>query len=84
MISPIIENALAGASKQYLEAGKVRMPPAAVCLELLDLYFDYIHDQFHSIFHRPSLEEDVRLGRAPPVILYAIMALSARLVILSR
>jgi hypothetical protein len=49
-------------------------------MELLGLYFNFIHDQFHSIFHRPSLEEDVLQGTAPPIILYGIMALSARFV----
>lgn len=49
-------------------------------MELLYLYFDFIHDQFHSLFHRPSLEEDVLRGTVPPIILYGIMALSARFV----
>lgn len=70
------------ATKTPSDVNKAKMPPADVCLELLGFYFDYIHDQFHSIFHRPSLEEDVRMGKAPPLILYAIMALSARLVAL--
>jgi hypothetical protein len=49
-------------------------------MELLGLYFNFIHDQFHSIFHRPSLEEDVLQGTVPPILLYGIMALSARFV----
>lgn len=49
-------------------------------MELVHLYFDFVHDQFHSLFHRPSLEEDVLNGTAPAVLLYGIMALSARFV----
>jgi hypothetical protein len=45
------------------------------------LYFDLIHDQFHTLFHRPSFTESVALGEAPPVILYAMLALSARFVV---
>jgi hypothetical protein len=56
----------------------VQMPPIPVCVELVHLYFDLIHDQFHSLFHRPSVIQDVEQGRTPPVILFAIMALSAR------
>lgn len=47
-------------------------------MELVELYFDLIHDQFHSLFHRPSFIEDVRRGVAPRVLLFAMMALAAR------
>ena len=49
-------------------------------MELVQLYFDYIHDKFHSLFHRPSMMEDVILRQAPPILLYGMLALSARLV----
>lgn len=42
------------------------------------MYFQYIHDTFHSIFHRPSLVEDVCSGTVPRVILLSIISLSAR------
>lgn len=54
------------------------LPPQALCVELVNLYFDFIHDQFHSLFHRKTFEEDLRRGKVPPVVLYAMMALSAR------
>jgi hypothetical protein len=54
------------------------LPPPELCLELVHLYFDFIHDQFHSLFHRPSVVEDVQAGLAPPVIVFGMMALSAR------
>lgn len=56
----------------------VELPPMPLRLELVALYFDYIHDQFHSIFHRPSFLDDVAQDRVPPVVLLAIFALSAR------
>ena len=46
--------------------------------ELVELYFDYIHDQFHSIYHRASFLEDVVNDRVPAIALFAIFALSAR------
>jgi len=59
------------------ETGKP-LPPTELCLELVELYFDLIHDQFHSLFHRPTFMEQVRNGTAPKVLLFAMMALSAR------
>lgn len=50
----------------------------ALRLELVDLYFEYIHDQFHSLFHRPSFTEDVANERVPDLVLFAIFALSSR------
>lgn len=57
---------------------RLAMPQQLLCIELVHLYFDLIHDQFHFLFHRPSFTEALLHGRAPPVILFAMMALSAR------
>lgn len=54
------------------------LPPQSLCLELVELYFDLIHDQFHSLFHHPTFVENVKQGRVSPIILYGMMALSAR------
>lgn len=54
------------------------LPPMALRQELVGLYFDYIHDQFHSIYQRPSFMDDVLHDRVPEIILLAIFALSAR------
>ena len=54
------------------------MPPQHICEELVTLYFQYIHDTFHSLFHKPSLLEDVRNGVVPRVILLSIISLTAR------
>jgi hypothetical protein len=54
------------------------LPDQDICNELVELYFDYVHDKFHSLFHRPSLVEDIRRGQAPENLIYGILALSAR------
>jgi hypothetical protein len=64
-------------SNETVDSG-ISLPPLELCLELVELYFDLIHDQFHSLFHRPSFIEQVRAGTAPQVLLFAMMALSAR------
>lgn len=56
----------------------VELPPQSLCEELVDLYFRFIHDTFHSLFHHPTMVEDVSQGTVPPVILYAMISLSAR------
>lgn len=59
----------------------VSLPPLEICIELVELYFDLIHDQFHSLFHRPSFLESVHDRTAPRIILFAMMAFSARFVV---
>ncbi|USP77436.1 hypothetical protein yc1106_04710 [Curvularia clavata] len=54
------------------------LPHIALRRELVELYFDYIHDQFHSIYHRASFLDDVMNDRVPAIVLFAIFALSAR------
>ncbi|KAH6693052.1 hypothetical protein EV126DRAFT_85681 [Verticillium dahliae] len=56
------------------------LPGLAMRLDLVRLYFDYIHDQFHSLFHRPSFIEDALQDRVPHSILFGMFALSARYV----
>ncbi|RDW62820.1 hypothetical protein BP5796_11122 [Coleophoma crateriformis] len=55
-----------------------QLPPMPLRLELIELYFDFIHDQFHHLFHRPTFLDDAVQQRVPPIIIYAISALSAR------
>lgn len=54
------------------------LPSRALCIELTELYFRYIHDTFHSIFHRPSVMQDVANGVLPNVLLFGIISLAAR------
>lgn len=58
------------------------LPTKSLCAELVQLYFDYIHDQFHTLFHPPSFVEDINRGQAPRILIYGMMALSARQVFL--
>lgn len=46
--------------------------------ELVALYFNEIHDTHHSIFHRPTVEQNVVNEKLPNVLLYSMMALGAR------
>ena len=54
------------------------LPPRPLCIELTKLYFQYIHDTFHSIFHAPSTIQDVEDGTLAQVLLFGIISLSAR------
>jgi len=39
------------------------------CADLVQLYFDYVHDQFHTLSHPPSFLEDMNRGQTPWVLL---------------
>lgn len=82
-IRSLDEPARSGDGEIVQSKSAVGLPPLEVCSELVSLYFDYIHDQFHSLFHRPSLEADLANGKVPLVILYAIIGLAARYAIFS-
>jgi len=60
------------------EADDVVLPPAAVCFHLATLYFDYVHDQLHTLFQKPAFMADMVMNKCPPVTMFAIVALSAR------
>ena len=54
------------------------LPPSAVCFHLATLYFDYVHDQLHTLFQKPAFMADMVMNKCPPVIMFAVVALSAR------
>jgi hypothetical protein len=56
----------------------VVLPPSAVCFHLATLYFDYVHDQLHTLFQKPAFMADMVMNKCPPVIMFAVVALSAR------
>jgi hypothetical protein len=56
----------------------VTLPPPAVCFHLATLYFDYVHDQLHTLFQKPAFMADMVMNKCPPVIMFAVVALSAR------
>jgi hypothetical protein len=47
-------------------------------IHLVDLYFRFIHDQPHSLFHEPSFKASVMAGTASPPVLLSMMGMSAR------
>ncbi|KAL2820162.1 hypothetical protein BDW59DRAFT_164775 [Aspergillus cavernicola] len=49
-----------------------------VCVELVNLYFRFIHDIPHTIFHQPSFLHRLNEGTAPMIHVYAMCALAAR------
>lgn len=56
----------------------VRLPDTRMLLEITNLYFDYIHDVFHSLFHKATFLQDLMDGKVPPAILFAIVGLALR------
>lgn len=53
-------------------------PPKAVCLHLATLYSDYVHDQLHTLFHKPTSMVEVGQAQVSPGLMFAVMALSAK------
>ena len=45
---------------------------------LLELYFQYYHDQPHSLFHEATFKQDAASNLVPKQVLYAMMGISAR------
>lgn len=62
----------------YGSTNEVVLPPPAVCFHLATLYFDYVHDQLHTLFQKPSFMTEMVMNKTPPVIMFAVIALSAR------
>ncbi|KAK6538411.1 hypothetical protein TWF694_011287 [Orbilia ellipsospora] len=56
----------------------VRPPYSEEVANLIDLYFDYIHDKPHVIFHEPSFKKGVKEGWATRGLVLCMIALSAR------
>ncbi|TQV92186.1 Fungal specific transcription factor [Cordyceps javanica] len=54
------------------------LPPTELCLELIHLYFRYIHVSFHVLFHKPSFLDAFHRGTLPRILLFAVMGMSAR------
>lgn len=65
-------------STEYGATDDVVLPPSAVCFHLATLYFDYVHDQLHTLFQKPAFMADMVMNKCPPVIMFAVVALSAR------
>jgi hypothetical protein len=72
------QQALSDQAKTSPNQGHVDLPPRTLRRALVELYFDYIHDQFHSMYHKPSFMDNMISDRVPHVVLFAIFALAAR------
>lgn len=46
--------------------------------EMVNHYFDVVHDKHHSLFHRPTFENDLHNNHVPDVILCAVLSLGSR------
>lgn len=51
----------------------------ALRIELASLYFRYIHNVAHSMFHEISFMRQIYDNKAPTLLVYLMAALSARL-----
>ncbi|KAM0327931.1 hypothetical protein ACHAQA_005330 [Verticillium albo-atrum] len=54
------------------------VPDAALCEELVDLYFRYAHIAFHNLFHRPTFTARVQDSSIPKILFFGVASLSAR------
>ncbi|KAH8600670.1 hypothetical protein B0O99DRAFT_681546 [Bisporella sp. PMI_857] len=52
--------------------------PEEIIIELVEHYIDKIHDRPHSIFHLPTLRENVRRGNMNKALLMAICSMGSR------
>lgn len=65
-----------GPSPQQSPAASHRPDEETLCL--VDLYFRYMHDKPHSLFHEPSFKAGVLAGTISKPVLLSMMGLSAR------
>lgn len=56
----------------------IQPPYSEDVIYLADLYFDYIHDKPHTLFHEPSLKESIVDGTVSRTVLLSMIGLSAR------
>ena len=56
----------------------IQPPYSDEVIYLVDLYFDYIHDKPHTLFHEPSFKASVVDGTVSRTVLLCIIGLSAR------
>jgi len=56
----------------------VQPPYSEDIIHLVDLYFDYIHDKPHSLFHEPSFKASITDGTVSRTVLLSIIAITSR------
>ncbi|KAL4926360.1 putative C6 transcription factor [Aspergillus undulatus] len=73
---PTAENHGANASESEETLGG--LASRQLCTELVHLYFRFIHDIPHTVFHEPTFLRRLSDGNAPIIHIYAMCALAAR------
>jgi hypothetical protein len=58
--------------------GSSQTPFERESVHLVDLYFRYMHDKPHTLFHEPSTKASVASKTIPRTVLMSMMGLSAR------
>jgi hypothetical protein len=56
----------------------IQPPYSEEIIYLVDLYFEYIHDKPHTLFHPPSLKASIADGTVSRTVLLSMIGLSAR------
>jgi hypothetical protein len=60
------------------EASTSLLPGGQVLREVVDIYFQIIHNFPHTLFYKPGFWADVESGEIPEMILLGMIALSLR------
>lgn len=72
-VSPGLHRGFSSSSLSIYEA-----PDHDLCLELIALYFDIIHDKQHVLFHPPTFVAQYHAGQAPEFLVWGMAALVSR------
>ncbi|KAI9679753.1 MAG: hypothetical protein M1817_004767 [Caeruleum heppii] len=61
-----------------LREGEESLPAKDIALHLANVFFDCLYGQTFHVLHKPTFMRDLQAGTAPPVLILAICAVSAR------
>ncbi|CAZ79391.1 unnamed protein product [Tuber melanosporum] len=61
-----------------VDDGNHALPPKDIQEHLAEVFFDYVYGQPYFLLHKPSFMRRLRSGTAPPVLILAVCAVSAR------
>lgn len=53
-------------------------PEASFVEDVVELFFQYFHTSFPSLFHAPSFKESARNGSVPRILFFGVASLAAR------
>ncbi|RPA99720.1 hypothetical protein L873DRAFT_1682915 [Choiromyces venosus 120613-1] len=67
-----------GVGKLGADDGSHALPPKDIQEHLAEVFFDYVYGQPYFVLHKPSFMRRLRSGTAPPVLVLAVCAVSAR------